>query len=97
MGKIAIHPFVLAELACTNVKNRKDVIALLLALPQATKVEDDELLLFLERHALMGWGVGVIDVHLLASCRLDGCSLWTKDKRLRTIASEMDLEFSQPA
>ncbi len=44
-------------------------------------VEDDELLLFLERHALMGRSVGLIDVQLLASCHLDliksaFCSLW---------------------
>jgi len=96
MDEVAIHPFVLGELACGNLTNRKEIVALLHALPYATKVEDDELLLFLERHALMGRGVGLIDVHLLASCHLDGCHLWTRDKRLGTIASEMAIEFSQP-
>ena len=96
MDEVAMHPFVLGELACGNLANRKEIIALLHALPPVNKVEDDELLLFLERHAIMGRGVGLIDVHLLASCHLDGCRLWTKDKQLRTIATEMEIEFSQP-
>ena len=96
MDEVTMHPFVLGELACGNLVNRKEIIALLHTLPPVRKVEDDELLLFLERHTLMGRGVSLIDVHLLASCHLDGCRLWTKDKRLRTIATEMGIEFSQP-
>ena len=95
MDEVAMHPFVLGELACGNLENRKEIIALLHALPPVNKVEDDELLLFMERHALMGRGVGLIDVHLLASCHLDGCRLWTKDKRLQNIATEMEIGFSQ--
>lgn len=91
--QVVVHPFVMGEIACGNLANRKEVISLLHALPQVTRVEDDELLLFLERHALMGRGVGLIDVHLLASCHLDDCLLWTKDKRLRAIATEMKKEF----
>ncbi len=95
IDEVAMHPFVLGELACGNLANRKEIISLLHALPLVNKVEDDELLLFMERHALMGRGVGLIDVHLLASCHLDGCRLWTKDKRLQTIATEMEIGFSQ--
>jgi predicted nucleic acid-binding protein len=91
-----MHPFVLGELACSNLANQKEIIALLHALPPVGKVEDDELLLFLERHTLMGRGIGLIDMHLLASCHLERCRLWTKDKGLRTIATEMGVEFNQP-
>lgn len=91
--EVAIHPFVLGEVACGQLTNRKEIIALLHALPHVSKVGDDELLLFLERHALMGRGVGLIDVHLLGSCYLDGCTLWTKDKRLNAVAGEMGIEF----
>lgn len=93
--EVAIHPFVLGELACGNLSNRKEIIALLHALPGATKVEDDELLLFIERHRLMGRGIGLIDVHILASCCIDSCLLWTRDKRLQVVAKEMNIEFSQ--
>ena len=66
--EVLLHSFVIGELACGNLQNRKEIISLLHALPLATKADDDEVLIFLERHAIMGRGVGLIDVHLLASC-----------------------------
>jgi predicted nucleic acid-binding protein len=39
----------------------------------------------------MGKGIGYIDVHLLASARLAGASLWTRDKRLQSVAVELGL------
>jgi len=91
---VIIHPFVLGELACGNIHNRKEVIALLHALPFISKADDDELLFFIERHKLMGRGIGLVDMHLLASCHLDSCLLWTKDRRLKDIAKEMKIEFT---
>ncbi len=91
---VVIHPFVLGELACGNLHNRKEIIALLHALPSATKADDDELLFFIERHALMGRGIGLVDMYLLAACHLDSCLLWTKDRRLRNIAVEIKIEFN---
>jgi len=93
--EVAIHPYVLGELACGNLSNRKEIIALLHALPGAAKVEDDELLLFIEHHRLMGRGIGLIDAHILASCCIDSCLLWTRDKRLQVVAKEMNIEHSQ--
>jgi predicted nucleic acid-binding protein len=88
---VVLHPFLLGELACGNLKNRKELIALLHALPFITKADDDEVLFFIERHKLMGRGVGLIDMHLLASCKLNSCLLWTRDKRLKAIAEEMKI------
>lgn len=93
--EVVIHPFVLGELACGNLQNRKELIALLHALPSTTKLEDDELLLFIEHHRVMGRGIGLIDAHILASCRMDSCLLWTRDKRLQIVAKEMNIEYSQ--
>lgn len=93
--EVLLHSFVLGELACGNLQNRREIIALLHALPCATKADDDEVLFFIERHGLMGRGIGLVDMHLLAACQLTECSLWTRDKRLRTIAGEMNIEFSQ--
>ena len=92
---VAIHPFVLGELACGNLRNRKEIIALLHALPHATKADDDEILLFIERHHLMGRGIGLIDAHILASCCIDSCLLWTGDKRVQAVAKEMNIDFGQ--
>jgi len=93
LEEVAIHPFVLGELACGNLGNRTEILSLLHALPGATKVDDDEILLFIERQKLMGCGVGLIDMHLLASCCIDSNLLWTRDKRLGTISQKMRVEF----
>lgn len=93
--EVILHPFVLGELACGNLINRKEIIALLYALPVVTKANDDEVIFFIEHHALMGRGVGLIDMHLVASCHIDQCRLWTRDKRLKGVATEMGIEYSQ--
>ena len=94
--EVCTHPFVIGELACGNLKNRKEIIALLHSLPGVQKADDDEILFFIERHCLNGRGVGLIDLHLLASCLIERCFLWTADKRLRTIAEEMKIAFVTP-
>lgn len=51
---------------------------------------DDEVLFFIERHGLMGRGIGYVDAHLLAAAALDsGARLWTRDKRLHALAGEL--------
>jgi len=42
------------------------------SLPAATKADDDEILFFIERHRLMGRGLGLVDMHLLASATIAG-------------------------
>lgn len=55
---------------------------------------DSEVLFFIERHKLMGQGIGYIDVHLLAAAVLDGTAqLWTRDKRLCSAAEKLKLTF----
>ena len=90
---VACHPFIIGELACGNIKNRKEIIPLLHALPQTVVAENDEVLQFIEHKKLVGIGIGLIDVHLLASSLLTGLSLWTADKRLRTTASKFNLIY----
>jgi len=85
-SQVLIHPFVLGEIACGNLQARSTVLTLLGSLPAATVATDEETLAFIEQHALMGRGIGYIDAHLCASARLSGAQLWTRDKRLRTIA-----------
>ena len=72
-GEIVVHPFVIGELACGNLRNRSEILALLHALPQAPCVTDSEVLFFIERHSLAGQGLGLIDMHLLASSQT-GCA-----------------------
>ena len=92
-GDVLIHPFVLGEIACGNLTNKRgEVLRLLATLPMAPSATDDEALGFIEQHALMGRGIGYIDVHLLAAVALAGqARLWTRDKRLAAIATELKL------
>lgn len=90
---VCIHPFVLGELACGNIGNRKEIIILLQALPSIHKATDDEILHFIERHRLYGRGIGLIDVHLLASCFINKCLIWTLDRRLKRVAGELDVAY----
>ncbi|MDF7799865.1 PIN domain-containing protein [Pontiellaceae bacterium B1224] len=90
-GKAAIHPFIIGELACGNLKNRKEIISLLHALPHIKKADDDEILFFIEKHKLMGQGIGLIDIHLLASCKLEKVKLLTRDKRLKQAGQKLNL------
>jgi len=92
--EVLVHPFIIGELACGNIKNRREVLALLHALPTSPKVDDDEILFFIERHRLMGRGLGLVDVHLLASTMIAPCLIWTHDKPLKTVAQEMAIDGS---
>ena len=70
---------------------RKEILELLSALPRVEVAEHDEVLAFAETARLAGRGLGWVDVHLLASARLAGVSLWTLDRRLDRAARDLDL------
>jgi predicted nucleic acid-binding protein len=94
-GQVAIHPFIIGELACGNLRNRKEVLVLLHALPQTPGIDDDEILFFMEKHSLAGRGLGLIDIHLLASSQLSQYPLWTKDKGLKAAAKDLGWDFGE--
>jgi len=94
-GEVLMHPFVVGELACGNLLSRESTIQLLEQLRTITVADHDEVMTFIQRQRLHGRGVGYIDVHLLASAAMDGAHLWTKDQRLRALATRLDLAAPQ--
>ena len=89
---VLAHPFVVGELALGNLANRPEILALLQSLPQASVATHPEVLHMIERKRLMGRGIRWVDAHLLASVLLYGSAkLWSRDKRLRAIATTMGL------
>ncbi|AHE97462.1 type II toxin-antitoxin system VapC family toxin [Thioalkalivibrio paradoxus] len=95
-SQVLMHPFVLGELACGNLRNRGEVLRLLQHLPQAIVASDQEVLFFIERNALMGQGIGYVDAHLLAAVTLGGSTqLWTRDQRLRSVAEALKLAYGE--
>ena len=95
-GEVLIHPWVIGELACGNLRKRSQVLELLQGLPAVTVASDAEVLLLIEREQLMGRGIGYIDAHLVAAARLSHCRLWTQDRRLAAVAQEQGLGVGQP-
>lgn len=93
-GQVLCHPFIIGELACGNLKNRSDILALLQTLPTVRTAEEDEILLFIEKYRLMGKGLGYIDVHLLASSLLSHVPLWAFDKRLIDAAAVLGIRYT---
>ena len=92
-GEVLCHPFIIGEIACGNMKNRTEILSLLHALPVAQVAEGDELLQFIENKKIYGLGIGLIDVHLLASAFLTRASLWTADKNLQKIATKLNIIY----
>ena len=66
-NQVLVHPFVIGELALGNLRNREEVLSLLGGLPVTPVATEEEVLLFVERHRLMGRGIGYVDAHLLAA------------------------------
>ena len=83
---VVMHPFIVGEIACGSLTDRVLTLDLLQHLPMAAVAESAEVLGYIERHRLHGKGIGYVDVHLLASAALGGTKLWTRDKRLLTVA-----------
>ena len=94
--QVVIHPFIIGELACGNLKNRAELLALLRKLPAVQSAQQEEVLYFIEHNQLMGRGIGFIDVHLLASLALSNHTLlWTRDKRLDLAADQLGMAFNE--
>lgn len=85
-GEVLVHPFVVGELACGNLANRREVLELLDALPRVVEAAHAEALQLLDHQRLHGRGLGWVDVHLLASALLTRARLWTLDARLARAA-----------
>ena len=89
-GVMLMHPFVLGEIALGSLRDRARVLGNLQHLPMCHVADPEEILVFTERHALAGSGIGYVDAHLLAATLVTrGSSLWTRDKRLNAVAMRL--------
>lgn len=95
-GEVLVHPFVIGELACGNMRNRSEVLRLLEDLPRAREATHEEVMAMVDARRLMGVGIGYVDAHLLAAAALTPLtSLWTRDARLSRAARRLGL--AEPA
>jgi predicted nucleic acid-binding protein len=95
--QVATHPLVRLELALGSIANREQVLTELAKLVQPQVARNDDLFLLVETLKLERRGIGVTDLHLIASALLDrSISIWTRDRRLGEIADQLGLRALIP-
>lgn len=93
-GRALMHPHVLGEIALGSLNNRAAVLGAMSDLPQTVVATDEEVLGFIDTHALFGLGIGYTDAHLLAAAVLaPGTRLWTRDRRLGAASIRFRLAY----
>jgi predicted nucleic acid-binding protein len=92
--KVAIHPFIIGELAMGNFSSRTQRLADLREIEPIDVATEDEVMLMIERFRLYGLGIGYIDAHLITATQLTPDTvLWTRDKRLHAACVRLGLEL----
>ena len=86
------HPYVIGEISLGSLRDRDVVLGALLDLPRAPIATPEEMFYLIERENLFNRGIGYVDTSLLASARLQpGVTIWTRNKRLKKVADELNL------
>ncbi len=88
-GDVACHPLVIGELACGGLKQRREILNLLSALPRTAQASHEEILAFIENRHLHGRGIGLIDAHLLWAAIDSSHTFWTLDLKLRSMSDRL--------
>jgi predicted nucleic acid-binding protein len=89
---IVMHPFIVGELALGSLPQRATTLAYLEQLPAMRVARLDEVREMVEMRSLYSRGIGLTDAHLIASVFINASTLlWTKDKRLRTVAETIGI------
>ena len=91
-GQIAMHPFIVAELALGSLHNRRKRLDDMEALLEVRVAQLNEVRHMIEAHALYSKGIGLTDAHLIASCLMTpGMQLWTRDSAMEKVARALGI------
>ena len=94
---IAMHPFIVAELALGSLRERAKTLAWLDFLPRVRIAHIGEVRQMIELKSLHSKGILFTDAHLIASCLIDPPTLlWTNDQRLSKVAKWLGVAASIP-
>jgi predicted nucleic acid-binding protein len=94
-GQIAMHPFIVAEIALGSLHNRKGILDAMEALLEVRVAQLSEVRHMIEAHALYSRGIGLTDAHLIASCLLTpGTQLWTRDGDMEKTAKGLGIQVN---
>lgn len=93
-GEVLMHAMIVGELACGNLNSRFERLREWQALPQIPVLSHTDVLTAIDSRDWSGKGLGFVDVHLLASVlQREDTSLWTRDKRLGSLASTLNIAY----
>ncbi len=96
-GQIAMHPFIVAELALGPLHDRRKKLDDMEALLEVKVAQLNEVRHMIEAHALYSKGIGLTDAHLIASCLMTpGTQLWTRDGALEKTARTLGIAVNLP-
>lgn len=96
-GQIAMHPFIVAEIALGSLHNRKKRLEEMEALLEVKVAQLSEVRHMIEAHGLYSKGIGLTDAHLIASCLLTpGTQLWTGDSAMEKVAKDLGIIVNVP-
>jgi predicted nucleic acid-binding protein len=96
-GQIAMHPFIVAEIALGSLHNRRKRLEEMEALLEVRVAQLGVVRHMIEAHALFSKGIGLTDAHLIASCLLTpGTRLWTRDGALKRVAKALGVLADLP-
>lgn len=95
--EVVMHPCLAAELALGSLHDRPRTLAELDVMPQARVADLRDIRHMIEARRLYPKGIGLTDVHLVASCLImPGTKLWTRDSRLRGVAQTLGIDAGLP-
>ena len=95
-ARVVMHSMVFGELVCGNLPDRTRQIAEWSTIPRVIELRNEEVQSQIESRKLMGRGIGFADAHVLCACLVnDGTLLWSRDKRLKRIAEEFGVAFTE--
>ncbi len=89
--RIATHEFVIGELILGTLPRLSPEADALRTLPIAPTLDHDACVQFVETHALIGKGLGWVDVHILSATASTKAKLWTLDRAVRRVAESLDI------
>jgi len=96
-GKIAMHPFVAAEMALGSIQDRRKTLAIMDMLYHVNFAHVSEVRRMVEAQSLYSRGIGLTDANLIASCLITpGTQLWTRDVRLKRVAQLLGIHANLP-
>jgi len=94
--RILGHPFITGELAVGHLRDWNGTLGALRRLLQAKIASEAEFLTLISSERLAATGLGFVDVHLLASCRItSGTRLWSRDKCLAGYADQLGVGWTE--